>query len=97
VIYPDCRPEFVQRMNDVCKIANYEEVEIITPYLDQSKIEILAEGLAMDLDYGKTWTCYNGREKSCGKCGACQERLEAFDKNNAVDPLDYETQLADSH
>ena len=26
-IYPDCRPEFVHRMNDVCKIANYEEVE----------------------------------------------------------------------
>ena len=92
-IYPDCRPEFVHRMNDVCKIANYEEVEIVTPYLDQSKIEILAEGMAMELDYGQTWTCYNGREKSCGKCGACQERLEAFERNRVVDPLKYETQL----
>ncbi|MCP4321720.1 MAG: 7-cyano-7-deazaguanine synthase QueC, partial [Alteromonadales bacterium] len=25
-IYPDCRPEFVMKMNDVCKIANYESV-----------------------------------------------------------------------
>ncbi len=89
-IYPDCRPEFVNRMNDVCKIANYEEVEVVTPYLDQSKIEILADGLAMNLDYRNTWTCYNGREKSCGKCGACQERLEAFERNGVVDPLDYE-------
>jgi len=89
-IYPDCRPEFVNRMNDVCKIANYEQVEIVTPYLDQSKIGILEEGLAMNLDYAKTWTCYNGREKSCGKCGACQERLEAFEKNNETDPLEYE-------
>ena len=95
-IYPDCRPEFVRRMNDVCRIANYEEVEIITPYLDQSKIEILADGLAMDLDYRDTWTCYNGREKSCGKCGACQERLEAFEKNGVTDPLEYEPQLAGS-
>lgn len=89
-IYPDCRPEFVERMNDVCKIANYEEVEIVTPYLDQSKIEILADGIAMNLDYRNTWTCYNGREKSCGKCGACQERLEAFERNGVVDPLEYE-------
>ena len=89
-IYPDCRPEFVNKMNDVSKIANYEPVEICTPYLDNSKGEILKAGLEMGLDYGLTWTCYNGREKACGKCGACQERLEAFAENNATDPLDYE-------
>ena len=44
----------------------------------------------MGLDYSNTWTCYNGREKACGKCGACQERLEAFSLNNASDPLPYE-------
>lgn len=91
-IYPDCRPEFVQKMNDVCQIANYEPVDIVSPYLQQTKIEILKDGLAMGLDYGKTWTCYNGREKACGKCGSCQERLEAFHLNNTVDPLPYEQQ-----
>ena len=89
-IYPDCRPEFVKKMNDVCQIANYEAVEIYSPYLNNSKIDILTDGLAMGLDYSKTWTCYNGREHACGKCGACQERLEAFEQNNAVDPLTYE-------
>lgn len=89
-IYPDCRPEFVQKMNDVSQIANYEAVEIYSPYLNDSKIEILTDGLKMGLDYGKTWTCYNGREKACGRCGACQERLEAFAKNQISDPLEYE-------
>ncbi len=89
-IYPDCRPEFVHKMNDVCAIANYEAVEIVTPYLSVSKIDILTDGLAMGLDYGETWTCYNGREHACGQCGACQERLEAFAKNSAQDPLTYE-------
>lgn len=89
-IYPDCRPEFVQKMHDVCQIANYEPVDIVSPYLSQTKIEILADGLAMGLDYSKTWTCYNGREKACGKCGSCQERLEAFTLNNTTDPLPYE-------
>ncbi len=89
-IYPDCRPEFVHAMNAVSKIANYEPVEIVTPFLNSSKGEILAAGLAMNLDYSDTWTCYNGREKACGKCGACNERLEAFAEQGITDPLNYE-------
>jgi len=85
-IYPDCRTEFVSSMNEVCKIANYEAVEVRAPFLKSDKIEILARGLALKLDYNDTWTCYNGREKACGKCGACQERLEAFAGNNMTDP-----------
>jgi 7-cyano-7-deazaguanine synthase len=89
-IYPDCRTEFVNAMNDVCKIANYQSVEVRAPYLASSKIDILKEGLAMKLDYKDTWTCYNGQEKACGRCGACQERLEAFSENNTVDPIPYQ-------
>ncbi|TBR41806.1 7-cyano-7-deazaguanine synthase QueC [Marinomonas agarivorans] len=89
-IYPDCRPEFVQAMNAVSMIANYQSVEIIAPFLNDSKNDILAAGLAMGLDYKNTWTCYNGRDKACGKCGACNERLEAFAENDTVDPLEYE-------
>jgi 7-cyano-7-deazaguanine synthase len=77
-------------MNDVCKIANYESVEIFSPYLTVNKTAILADGISMGLDYSDTWTCYNGRDKACGKCGACQERLEAFADNNATDPISYE-------
>ncbi|WP_421856972.1 7-cyano-7-deazaguanine synthase QueC [Marinomonas sp.] len=89
-IYPDCRPEFVGAMNAVSKIANYQSVEIVTPFLHSSKGEILKAGLDMNLNYANTWTCYNGREKSCGKCGACYERLEAFAEQGQTDPLDYE-------
>lgn len=91
-IYPDCRPEFVHAMNEVARIANYQPVEIVTPYLYSSKGSILADGLKMKLNYSKTWTCYNGREKACGKCGSCLERLEAFAENNVSDPLSYEAQ-----
>ncbi len=89
-IYPDCRPEFVQAMNAVSLIANYQSVEIVTPYLNNTKGEILASGLAMNLNYADTWTCYNGREKACGKCGSCVERLEAFSEQGIQDPLSYE-------
>jgi 7-cyano-7-deazaguanine synthase len=89
-IYPDCRPEFVHAMNEVSMIANYEPVKIVTPFLNSSKGDILAAGLVIQLDYSNTWTCYNGREKACGKCGACNERLEAFSEQGITDPLSYE-------
>ena len=30
-IYPGCRPEFVEKMNNVCAVANYQPIEIVTP------------------------------------------------------------------
>jgi len=89
VLYPDCRPEFVEAMNAVAGIANFDPVEIHAPYLRASKAEILADGLAMGLDYGQTWTCYRGEELACGRCGSCRERLAAFAANGATDPLGY--------
>ena len=89
-IYPDCRPAFIERMDEVARVANYQPVRVAAPFMRMTKGDILAEGLSMDLDYSPTWTCYNGREKACGRCGACVERLEAFALNGAVDPLSYE-------
>jgi len=89
-IYPDCRTEFVEAMNAVCAIANYEAIAIRAPFIKADKVEILRIGIELGLDYNETWTCYNGRDKACGKCGSCQERLEAFALNNISDPLEYE-------
>jgi 7-cyano-7-deazaguanine synthase len=89
-IYPDCRPEFVEKMDAVCRVANYEPVGIEAPFMAMDKGQILAEGLRLGLDYSQTWTCYNGREQACGRCGSCVERLEAFAANGVTDPLEYE-------
>ncbi|WP_226596872.1 7-cyano-7-deazaguanine synthase QueC [Marinobacter nauticus] len=89
-IYPDCRPEFVEKMDAVCRVANYEPVGIEAPFMAMDKGQILAEGLKLGLDYSQTWTCYNGRDKACGRCGSCVERLEAFAANGVTDPLTYE-------
>jgi len=89
-IYPDCRPEFVEKMDAVCRIANYEPVAIEAPFMLMDKGQILAEGLKLGLDYADTWTCYNGRDRACGRCGSCVERLEAFAANGLRDPLEYE-------
>lgn len=95
-IYPDCRPQFVAGMNQVAAIANYHPVSIQAPYLTLSKADIVRVGLSMGLDYSKTWSCYIGGETSCGKCGTCVERREAFELNHVEDPLPYEVPLSES-
>jgi 7-cyano-7-deazaguanine synthase len=88
-IYPDCRPEFAAAMNLVGMLANWHKVEVEAPYLHLTKVGILEIGDHLELDYSQSWTCYKGEEKACGKCGACQERLEAFAKLDWKDPLEY--------
>lgn len=89
-IYPDCRPEFIDALNKVSLISNYLPVKVIAPYINTDKAGIISDGIKLGVDYSKTWTCYNGRERACGRCGSCQERLEAFRLNNIKDPIQYE-------
>jgi len=89
-IYPDCRPAFIHAMNNVGFYCDYKPVNVAAPYINYDKGDIAIRGVELGLDYSKAWTCYNGREKPCGKCGACQERLEAMTKAGIKDPLEYE-------
>lgn len=92
-IYPDCRPEFLDSVNETVAIGNYNAPTIYAPFMNMTKGQILELGLGIGLvprNYLSTWTCYNGRELACGKCGACVERLEAFDYCNVEDPIEYE-------
>ena len=86
-IYPDCRPEFIQKLGDVLSICDYHEIKFEAPFMNLSKQQIVAEGLKMNLDYANAWTCYVGGEKPCMKCSACLERKSAFAANNIKDPL----------
>ena len=88
-IYPDCRPEFVKEIHKVLQVANYEPINVLAPFLGKDKGDIAIIGRDLDLDYSNTWTCYKGEEKHCGKCGACVERLEAFEKAGIPDPVEY--------
>ena len=56
------------------------------------KADIVKYGLLHNVPYGLTWSCYNGNEKACGKCGTCIDRLKAFKANGVKDPIEYEVE-----
>lgn len=86
-IYPDCRPKFVGALRYIAECANFKPINIYTPFLDIDKGDIAIQGKELNVDYSLAWTCYEGGEKPCGLCGACQERAEAFLKAGITDPL----------
>lgn len=85
-IYPDCRPEFIDLMDEALQICHWEPLHLAAPYSEMTKGEIVKRGLDLGVDYANTWTCYKGKEHPCGKCGSCIERAEAFEFAGAVDP-----------
>ncbi len=89
-IYPDCRPEFIKAMKEVLLLCDWQSIELKVPYMNWNKADIVRRGKELGVDYSLTWTCYKGQELACGKCGSCIERLEAFNKNNLIDPIKYE-------
>lgn len=79
-IYPDCRPDFIERFEQALVSGNYEQVSVYAPFLSWTKAEIVKLGLELGIDYDKeTWSCYKGGPEPCGKCGTCVERAEALE------------------
>lgn len=89
-IYPDCRPAFIEEMARAFALCDWSPLHLLVPFQDIDKRAIYGWGIAHGLDYSNAWTCYNGRERACGKCGSCVERLHAFHDIGAIDPLRYE-------
>jgi 7-cyano-7-deazaguanine synthase len=89
-IYPDCRKAFIDSMTEAIKNGTYEGISIFAPYTNITKTDIAKIGKKLGLDYSKTYSCYKGGEKHCGKCGTCVERKEAFREAGIIDPTIYE-------
>jgi 7-cyano-7-deazaguanine synthase len=86
-IYPDCRPEFVDAMGRAFGLCDWHTLSLHAPYIDMTKGDICKRGAELAVPYEKTWTCYVGGDRPCGKCGSCTERAEAFEFVGIPDPL----------
>ncbi|WP_297168347.1 7-cyano-7-deazaguanine synthase QueC [uncultured Porphyromonas sp.] len=89
-IYPDCRESFVKPMGEAITAGTSNGVKLVAPYTKLTKAEIVARGTRLGVPYGKTYSCYQGGERHCGRCGTCRERHEAFVANGLEDPTLYE-------
>jgi 7-cyano-7-deazaguanine synthase len=92
--YPDCRPEYIRAFESLAALATKAGVEgarfrVHTPLITLSKAEIIRRGLALQLDYSLTHSCYDPAADGspCGRCDSCAIRLRGFAEAGVPDPL----------
>jgi len=104
-VYPDCTDAFVTKLNWAFQEGNYEEVQVVAPFIDKTKAEIVKLGHRLEVPFEDTWSCYDpvSQERGdihkgypsdilhthCGVCGTCRERKNAFEMANVEDPTTY--------
>jgi len=92
--YPDCRPEFIDSFEKMANLATKKsiggmKIKIKTPLINLSKSEIIRLGSKNNVPFEKTWSCYKGEKKACGKCDSCKLRLKGFKEAGLTDSIDY--------
>jgi 7-cyano-7-deazaguanine synthase len=88
--YPDCSLAFVTAMNQAIVEGTGGMLCLEAPFVSVSKAEVVRTGLSLGVPYELTWSCYEGGEKPCGRCGTCIDRSAAFRACGTIDPLEKE-------
>ena len=92
--YPDCRPDYIQAMQEVFRLGTKQgregnAIAIAAPLIQLKKTEIIQLGDRLGVPWEKTWSCYAGGKLACGVCDSCRLRLAAFAALELEDPLPY--------
>ena len=83
--YPDCRPDYIKKFQELAYLANKRgrennPIKLWTPLIDLNKEKIFQLAFENNVPLDKTWSCYSGNTKPCGKCDSCRIRDTAFKK-----------------
>ena len=91
--YPDCRPEYFQKMAEALRYGSklWTEygvpIQVETPIIQMSKAEIVRMGQELKAPLEHTWSCYQGGQMPCGACDSCILRAKGFQEAGVPDPL----------
>ncbi|MCZ6654135.1 MAG: 7-cyano-7-deazaguanine synthase QueC [Planctomycetota bacterium] len=95
--YPDCRPEYLAKFQELARLATRAGVEgraiaIHAPLIEMSKAEIIRTGIRLGVDYSQTTSCYDPdtRGLACGRCDSCVLRMKGFADADVADPTRYQ-------
>lgn len=85
--YPDCSKAFNDAMNTAVYEGSGKQLSIEAPFVGMNKAGVVKLGLEIGVPYELTWSCYEGNDEPCGKCGTCIDRIAAFEANDVKDPI----------
>ena len=89
--HPDNEEQFTHLFDKTLDYAvnlNYK-LRLVSPLGHLMKTEIVKRGIELYAPFRLSYSCYNGKEKHCGRCGSCMFRLNAFKRAGYIDPVEY--------
>lgn len=93
--YPDCRPAYIEAFEKMANLATKHavlgnQVRIHAPLVNMTKSEIITKGVALEVPYELTLSCYSPIQFfACGQCSACFYRQKGFIEAGVKDPTRY--------
>ncbi|MBI1971762.1 MAG: 7-cyano-7-deazaguanine synthase [Candidatus Aenigmarchaeota archaeon] len=88
--YPDSSREFFDALEDALTKGMYgDKFNIVTPFVDSFKWDLVKYSKENNLPIEITWSCYEAGDEHCGLCRNCIDRKKSFQKANTKDPTKY--------
>ena len=84
--YPDCSEEFNDAINTAVYLGSGKQLRVEAPFVGMTKAGVIGIGIKLGVPYELSWSCYEGGDVPCGRCGTCIDRAAAFAANGIADP-----------
>lgn len=90
--YADNQPAFVDSFDTTFKLSVAQDgVSAVAPLNYLPKSEVIKLGMAHDVPFDLTWSCYRSGVTHCGACPSCLARKAGFAATSFIDPCPYLT------
>ncbi len=76
---------FVNAINNSFKNSVNKDIELIAPFINMNKEEIVKRGIELDFPFNLIHSCYKNFSKHCGQCESCVRLKQALELNGKYD------------
>lgn len=90
LLYPSLQIEFFRLIENLGNYWMGNNIQILTPFLNEKKISVMNIGKNLNVPFEKTWSCSMNLNIHCGLCDSCLMRKKVFKELKLVDNTDYE-------
>ena len=88
--FPDNSLGYLEAINRALRFGTSVGVEVVSPTIHMTKVEIVAEGLRLGIPWGDLWSCYRSGEAMCGRCESCIRLSDAVAGTAASELVHFE-------
>lgn len=76
--YPDCRIDFVEKINQLNAVNNKKYIPVFAPFIHRTKKDLVKIAIKTNAPHEMSWSCYENGDEPCEKCASCLERINGF-------------------